>query len=171
MPGIYRSAMDALYRCCVVIAGSAMVIIAVIVPWGVFTRYVLNSASSWPEATAILLSIVLTFFGAAACYRVGLHMRVSFVRDHMPRFLQRIADTVAELLMAAVGVFMMNWGWGLCMTTWGQSIAEFPSLSVGVTYLPIPLGGLCLLLFVIERLLIGAPIDTTGDAHAAVAFE
>jgi len=171
MTNLYRQAMDGLYRLCVVVAGSAMVIIAFIVPWGVFTRYVLNSASSWPESAAVLLSIVLTFFGAAGCYRVGLHMRVSFVRDHMPPLLQRLSDLLAELLMAAVGIFMMNWGWGLCMTTWGQSIAEFPWLSVGVTYLPIPLGGLCLLLFVIERLLIGAPVDKTGDAHAAVAFE
>ena len=163
--------MDALYRFCVVIAGSAMVLISLIVPWGVFTRYGLNSASSWPEPAAILLSIVLTFFGAAACYRVGLHMRVTFVRDRMAGPLQRIADMVAELLMAAVGLFMMNWGYGLCETTWNQSIAEFPGLSVGVTYLPIPLGGLCLLLFVIERLLIGPPIDKTGDAHATAAFE
>jgi TRAP-type C4-dicarboxylate transport system permease small subunit len=167
----YRYAMDGLYRFCVIVAGSAMVLISVIVPWGVFTRYGLNSASSWPEPAAILLSIVLTFFGAAACYRVGLHMRVTFVRDHMPPFLQRFADLLAELLMAAVGLFMMNWGYGLCMTTWNQSIADFPSLSVGVTYLPIPLGGLCLLLFVIERLLIGPPIDESGDPHAAVAFE
>jgi TRAP-type C4-dicarboxylate transport system permease small subunit len=171
MVGVYRRAMDALYHFCVVVAGSAMVLISVIVPWGVFTRYGLNSASSWPEPAAILLSIVLTFFGAAACYRVGLHMRVTFVRDRMPPGLQLVADVLAELLMAAVGLFMMNWGYGLCVTTWYQSIAEFPSLSVGVTYLPIPLGGLCLLLFVIERLLIGAPIDESDDAHAAVAFE
>jgi TRAP-type C4-dicarboxylate transport system permease small subunit len=171
MSGLYRHAMDLLYRFCVVIAGSAMVLISIIVPWGVFTRYILNSAASWPEATAILLSIVLTFFGAAACYRVGLHMRVTFVRDHLPPAAQRIADVLAELLMAAVGLFMMNWGYGLCITTWHQSIAEFPSLSVGVTYMPIPLGGFCLLLFVIERLLIGAPADKTGDAHAAVAFD
>jgi TRAP-type C4-dicarboxylate transport system permease small subunit len=70
-----------------------------------------------------------------------------------------------------MGLFMMNWGYGLCSTTWNQSIDAFPSLSVGVTYLPIPLGGLCLLLFVIERLLIGAPEDKTGDAHAVAAFE
>lgn len=171
MANTYRRLMDGLYRFCVVVAGSAMVLISVIVPWGVFTRYILNSASSWPEAAAILLSIVLTFFGAAACYRVGLHMRVSFVRDRMPPTLQRISDTLAELLMGAVGCFMMNWGYGLSEATWYQSIAEFPSLSVGVTYLPIPLGGFCLLLFVIERLCIGAPVDTTGDAHAAVAFE
>jgi hypothetical protein len=35
-------------------------------------------------------------------------------------------------------------------------------LSVGVTYLPIPIGGIVTLLFVIERLLIGQP--ATGDA-------
>lgn len=171
MSDIYRWAMDALYRFCVVVAGSAMVLIAVIVPWGVFTRYILNSASSWPEAAAILLSIVLTFFGAAGCYRVGLHMRVTFARDRLPLPLQRAADIMAELLMAVVGLFMMNWGYKLCMTTWHQSIAEFPSLSVGLTYLPIPLGGLCLLLFVIERLSIGAPADKSADAHAAVAFD
>lgn len=171
MSGLFRRVMDAVYGVCVVVAGSAMVLISVIVPWGVFTRYGLNSASSWPEPAAILLSIVLTFFGAAACYRVGLHMRVSFVRDRMPKWLGRVADVVAELLMAAVGMFMMDWGYGLCATTWNQSIAEFPALSVGVTYLPIPLGGFCLLLFVVERLLIGAPVDKTGDAHAAVAFE
>jgi TRAP-type C4-dicarboxylate transport system permease small subunit len=171
MVSLYRRVMDAVYRFCVVVAGSAMVLIAVIVPWGVFTRYGLNSASSWPEPAAILLSVVLTFFGAAACYRVGLHMRVTFVRDRLPPGLRRGADMLAELLMGAVGVFMMNWGYGLCATTWNQSIAEFPALSVGVTYLPIPLGGLCLLLFVIERLLIGAPVEKPADAHAAVAFE
>jgi len=171
MVTFYRRVMDGVYRFCVVVAGSAMVLISVIVPWGVFTRYGLNSASSWPEPASILLSIVLTFFGAAACYRVGMHMRVSFVRDRMPPWLARIADFLAELIMAAMGVFMMDWGYGLCATTWDQSIAEFPALSVGVTYLPIPLGGFCLLLFVIERLLIGAPIDKAGDAHEAVAFD
>src|SRR5580704_14044198 len=163
---VYRRAMDGLYRICVVVAGGAMVLISVIVPWGVFTRYVLNSASSWPEPAAILLSIVLTFFGAAACYRVKLHMRVSFVRDHMPPLMQRACDVLAELLMAMVGVFMIVWGARLCETTWYQSIDAFPALSVGVTYLPIPLGGFCLLLFVIEHLLIGTPIDTLGDGHA-----
>jgi len=171
MVTLYRRSMDALYRFCVVVAGSAMVLISIIVPWGVFTRYGLNSASSWPEPAAILLSIVLTFFGAAACYRVGLHMRVTFVRDRMHPLLQRGADLLAELLMAAMGLFMMNWGYGLFMTTWNQSIADFPSLSVGVTYLPIPLGGLCLLLFVMERLLIGPLAEQADDPHGAVAFD
>jgi TRAP-type C4-dicarboxylate transport system permease small subunit len=161
-----RRAMDALYLTCVLIAGSAMVLISAIVPWGVFTRYGLNSASSWPEPAAILLSIVLTFFGAAACYRVRLHMRVSFVRDRLPGPLQAASDILAELLMGGVGLYMIIWGQGLCAATWDQSIPDFPALSVGVTYLPIPLGGACLLLFVLERLILGPPPVEAGGAHA-----
>ena len=42
--------MDALYcGCCVVVAGAALVLISAVIPWAVFTRYVLNSAASWPE--------------------------------------------------------------------------------------------------------------------------
>jgi TRAP-type C4-dicarboxylate transport system permease small subunit len=50
---------------------------------------------------------------------------------------------------------MIVWGARLVGTTWQNAIADFPALSVGVTYLPIPLGGAILLLFVIERLTIG----------------
>jgi TRAP-type C4-dicarboxylate transport system permease small subunit len=156
--------MDALYWACAVVAGSALVIIALVVPWGVCTRYVLDSAASWPEPMAILLSIVLTFFGAAACYRSGTHMRVSVLRDMLPGGPQRAVDLVAEGLMALVSVFMIVWGARLVATTWHQVIAEFPFLPVGVTYLPIPIGGAVTLLFVVERVLIGPPPQT--DRHA-----
>jgi TRAP-type C4-dicarboxylate transport system permease small subunit len=62
-------------------------------------------------------------------------------------------------------------GTGLVEATWSNSIADFPALSVGVTYLPIPIGGVILFLFVIERLTIGTPVDKVGDAHSVAAFE
>jgi TRAP-type C4-dicarboxylate transport system permease small subunit len=162
---LIRRAMDGLYVLCAGIAGIALVVISFIIPWGVFTRYGLNHASSWPEPMAILLTVVMTFFGAASCYRVGLHMRVAYVRDQLPRPLGILADLVAELLVLMIGLFMVLWGASLCMTTWDQSVAEFPDLSAGATYLPIPLGGACLMLFVLERLAIGRPVDRLGDAH------
>jgi len=157
MPLAFRKAMDALYLACVLVAGSCFVLISLIIPWGVYTRYVLNSASSWPEPTAILLAIVLTFFGAAACYRTGTHMRVTFVADIIFFGNRRAAELVSESLVALVGFFMVIWGSGLCQTTWHQTIAEIPSLSVGVTYLPIPISGVITVLFVLERLIIGPP--------------
>jgi TRAP-type C4-dicarboxylate transport system permease small subunit len=157
--------MDVLYLVCVVVAGGALVLISAVIPWAVFTRYVLNSAASWPEPTAVLLTIVLTFFGAAACYRLRLHMNVSFFADMLPPPLRRLVDFVVELLMGLFGLFMVIWGVKLVETTWENSIADFPSLSVGVTYLPIPIGGALLLLFVIEHMTIGSPPDTTVRHH------
>ena len=156
--------MDVLYFFCAGISGISLVVISLVIPWGVFTRYGLNRASSWPEPLAILLTVVMTFFGAAACYRMGLHMRVTYVRDQLPRPLQILADLLAKLVVLLVGLFMTIWGYALCAATWEQSIAEFPELSAGVTYLPIPLGGVCLMLFVLEHLLIGRPADTVGGA-------
>src|SRR5205814_9694661 len=94
----YRKAMDALYLLCVVIAGTALVLISAVIPWAVYTRYVLNRAASWPEPMAVLLMIVLTFFGAAACYRVGLHMRVSFFVSLLPERLQGAPPFLIRLL-------------------------------------------------------------------------
>src|SRR6266568_326106 len=105
--GPIRQTMDALYRLCAVVSGSALVLISVVIPWGVFTRYVLNSAASWPEPMAILLTIVLTFFGAAACYRAGTHMSLSVVVRAMSRQLRLAIEPFAEGLMAAISVFMI----------------------------------------------------------------
>jgi TRAP-type C4-dicarboxylate transport system permease small subunit len=149
--------MDALYLACVLLAGTALVAISAVIPWGVYTRYVVNRAASWPEPTAVLLTIVLTFFGAAACYRTSTHMSVSvFVRLMSGRW-KRAAELLAEALVAALALFMVIYGERLCAATWYQAIADFPSLSVGVTYLPIPIGGAVTFLFVLERVFFGRP--------------
>ena len=57
-------------------AGACLVIITLIIPYGVFCRYVLNSAASWPEPLAVLLMIVLSFLSAVVCYREYLHIGV-----------------------------------------------------------------------------------------------
>ena len=153
----YRKAMDGLYLVCVIIAGSSLVLISAVIPWAVYTRYVLNRAASWPEPMAVLLTIVLTFFGAAACYRRNLHMNVSLIVAMLPARERRAAHYLGEALMGAMALFMAIWGTKLVEATWHNTIADFPSLSVGVTYMPIPIGGAALLLFVLEHLTIGPP--------------
>ncbi|HKS87214.1 MAG TPA: TRAP transporter small permease [Pseudolabrys sp.] len=164
MIALYVRAMDALYLLCAIVAGSALVMISAIIPWAVYTRYVLNSAASWPEPAAVLLTIWLTFFGAAACYRLRFHMNVSFFVLLMPERVQKVFNLLAELLMIVMALFMTVYGIKLVQATWLNTIADFPELSVGVTYLPIPLGGAILFLFVIERVLCGPP-PVPGRLH------
>ena len=70
--------------------------------------------------------------------------------------------------MGVIALFMMVWGSRLVQTTWGNSVDEFPWMSVGVTYLPIVASGAMLLLFVVERLTIGPPARDGSDAHVPV---
>jgi TRAP-type C4-dicarboxylate transport system permease small subunit len=148
----YVRAMDGLHRFCMVVAGFCLVVITLIIPWGVFTRYVLNSASSWPEPMAVLLMIWFSFLSASLCYREKLHIGVAVI----PMMLEGKAKTaigwLIEVCMMGTNLFMLWWGIKLCHTTWYQSIADFPWYSVGWSYLPVPIGGAITALFVIERL-------------------
>ncbi len=119
----------------------------------------------------MLLTIVLTFIGAAAGYRLNLHMNVAYFARKLPPSLQRATDLLVQLLMALIALFMVIWGERLVEVTWHNTIADFPSLSVGVTYLPIPVGGACLLLFVIERIFLGVPPDPIGTHSETAPFE
>ena len=149
----YLRAMHGVHAGCLFIAGACLVVITIIVPYGVFTRYVLNSAASWPEPVAVLLMIVLSFLSAVVCYREHLHIGVGV----LPAFLHGRAKSVLgwflELCMLTTNLFMLVWGIKLVEATWHQSVAEIPLLTVGITYLPIPIGGALTLLFIVERLL------------------
>jgi TRAP-type C4-dicarboxylate transport system permease small subunit len=144
--------MEALNGACVFVAGVCLVVITIIIPYGVFCRYVLNSAASWPEPAAVLLMIVLSFFSAVVCYRENLHIGVSLLPNALVGVPKVLLGWFIELCMLGTNLFMLWYGIKLIETTWNQSIAEFPWLSVGVAYLPIPIGGAVTMLFVVERL-------------------
>src|ERR1700744_3305189 len=145
MAAIYRRAMDLLYYACVLVGCIALVLISAVIPWAVFPRYVLNSAASWPEPLAVLLTIVLTFIGAAAAYRLNLHMNVGYFANQLPQPFRKLVELLVQLLMALIALFMIVWGQSLVEVTWYNTIADFPFLSGGVAYLPRPIGGFCLL--------------------------
>ncbi|MBT9487483.1 MAG: TRAP transporter small permease [Rubrivivax sp.] len=161
-----NAALDRVYLACIWTAGAAIALMSLIIPFGVFTRYVLGTGSQWPEPIAILLMMVFTFIGAAAAYRAGAHIAVTMLTDVLPAPLQRGLTVGVHVLMLGVCAFVAWYGLHLCVDTMGQTIAELPWLPVGVTYAPIPIGAACTLLFVGEHLFSGS------QAHRpVVAYE
>jgi TRAP-type C4-dicarboxylate transport system permease small subunit len=166
--GVFRRVNDAVYWTGAVIACVALVLVSAVIPWAVYTRYILNSASSWPEPMAVLLTVGITFIGSANCYRQRIHMNMTVGTDLLPPLLRRASLFLSEVLMGVIAIFMVVWGMRLVQTTWDNSVDEFPWLSVGITYLPIVVSGAMMLLFVIERLTIGPPPRDGADAHVPV---
>nr|WP_225778930.1 TRAP transporter small permease [Pseudomonas sp. Marseille-Q3773] len=146
---------DTLYRSCIWVAGLSILAMSLIIPWGIFARYVLGTGSSWPEPVAILLMVVFTFVGAAASYRAGAHMAVGMITERLPPVPRHLVALLVQVLMILVCVFMAYYGTKLCITTWNQFLASLPGVRVGMTYAPIPVGGVLTLVFVVEKLLLG----------------
>ncbi len=170
MKAAYFRAMDTLHRLCMVIAGFCLVVITLIIPWGVFTRYVLNIGSSWPEPMAVFLMIWFSFMSAALCYREGLHIGVKVIPDMLGGTSRIVIGWLIEACMAFTNVFMLVWGMKLVQTTWYSTLADFPMITAGFSYLPVPLGGAITTLFVIERLWKGdlfAEPDPDAISHIA----
>ena len=172
MLAAYVRAMDVLQRACMIIAGACLVVITIIIPWGVFTRYVLGFGSSWPEPMAVLLMIWFSFMAAAVCYREGLHIGVSVLANALTGKKRIALGWLLEILMGGTNLFLLVYGTSLVKVTWYQVIADFQSVSVGVSYLPVPLGGAIVVLFVIERLWTGKLFaEPTADAMSHISTE
>jgi TRAP-type C4-dicarboxylate transport system permease small subunit len=148
--------LDRLYLLCMWIAGLGIVAMSLVIPWGVFARYVLGSGSQWPEPVAIMLMTVFTFFGAAVTYRAAGHIAVETLTQAVPPQWRRLLEIVSDLLMLALSGFMAIWGFKLVVETMGQTLSDLPWLPVGVSYLPLPLGSVITIVFILEKMVYGS---------------
>ena len=144
--------MDVLHRVCLIIAGVCLVIITLIIPWGVFTRYVLNSASSWPEPMAVLLMIWFSFLAAAFCYREHLHIGVGVIPMMLTGKARIALGWLIEICMLGTNLFMLGTA-SSSSSHLVSRISRFPDLSRSAS--PIcrsRSAALITALFVIERI-------------------
>lgn len=165
----YSRLMDAVYLLCMLIAAVALLLMVTVIPVGIFARYVMNDALSWPEPVAIVCMIIFTFIGAPVGFRAGTHISVSMVTDRLSPRGQKIAALLSNLLMLAACLVIFQASYALCEAMWYQPQASLPAVTFGVMYLPIPVGALLTILFVIERLLCGEqserPLVSLGGTH------
>ena len=101
--------------------------------------------------------VFFSFIGGAAVYRANAQIAVeALMRAVGPRSRSAMQWGV-HACMFVIAAFMLGYGVHLCWLVKGNTIAEFPWLSVGIVYLPIPIGGLLTLLFLLEKVWLGEP--------------
>ena len=153
----YRRLMQRLYLGCIVLSGVAMVLITLMIPSGVFMRYVMHDPLQWPEPASVIMMVFFSFVGGAAVYRANQQIAVEALMKAVGPRNRAVMQWGVHACMLLVAGFMLVYGAHLCYVTRGNTIAEFPWLSTGIVYLPIPLGGLLTLLFIVEKIWLGEP--------------
>ena len=157
----YRQAMEWLYIVCMVLSGITLVAITLMIPVGVFMRYVMNSPLSWPEPASVVLMLIFSFIGGAAVYRANVHVAVEALLNAVGPKKRALMLKFVDVCMGATALFMIGYGIHLCVITRFSTMAEFPWLSVAYVYSPIPVSGLLILLFLVERVWLGSPPKTS----------
>ncbi len=144
------------------IAAFGLVLMTVIVGWQVFGRYVLNSSPSWSEQAALTLMIWYVLLAAAAGVREGFHIRIVALEEAVGPNAKRGMRMVQDLIVAACGIAMTIWGGELVIRTWEHII---PSLGLprGLAYLALPISGVLIALFSLERMLEEAEGENVED--------
>jgi len=109
-------------------------------PWAVFTP-TCSQRGVVARAARVLLTIVLTFIGAAADTGSTCTWSVSYFADQLPAKAPAPCSISSSNADGADRDLMIVWGARPRRGDLVQYDRGFSFLSVGVTYLPIPVGG------------------------------
>jgi TRAP-type C4-dicarboxylate transport system permease small subunit len=167
--------MSRLSRIALMIAGAGLVLMTTFVAWQVFGRFVLNQSPSWTEPASVMLMSWFVFLGAAVGVRDNVHLGFDVLLYVVPPGGKRVLRMITDLMVLGFGLGMIWYGSQLVSLTW-DSVLPSLGISGGFDYLPVVGGGLLIVIFALERIVLrlsGAPIDDALDAEppAEVAVE
>lgn len=171
MRASYIRMMDRLQWLCIAWCSLAIVFMTVLIFTGVVMRYGFETGARFAEPMSIFFAVQLTMYGAAACYRMNAHLRLGLVINMLPAPIESLVDRGVQILLAALAIAMVYYGFSLASTTWFQAYPEFEYIRVGVVYAAIPISGAVFLLFIIERLFFGKQTIDPDEEEIRHAIE
>jgi len=148
-------AMDGLVKAIYTVCCLLLFWLIVITGYQVFGRYVLNDSPVWVERAALLTILYIAFPMAAVGIRQGFHMSVTFAVDLLSPRAQVVAALLVDLGLGLFGVAMTWFGAVIAHRVWTSKMSVLP-LPEGVNYLPLVISGVLLVIFALERLILGA---------------
>lgn len=99
----------------------------------------------WSEELSKYLLIWSTFLGAAICIRKGSLVGLEFLKNSMSEEKQKIMQTILNLIVCAMLLFLINVGFWAVRRVWFQ-ITPVLKLSMGLMYAAIPIGSVFMLI-------------------------
>jgi TRAP-type C4-dicarboxylate transport system permease small subunit len=125
--------------------------LAVIVFLQVFNRFILKAPLAWSEDLAMLLFQWVAFLGAAVGVQRTRHFGIELAVKRMPTAVRHwIEIGLIPLVVGAVAVVMIVQGISLLKFNYSRIYASM-DLSYLWAYLPIPVSGALILVFLIQK--------------------
>ena len=137
-----------------------MALLVVDVTWQVVSRFILNKPSVFTEEVALFLVLWISLLGAAYTYRRGAHLGLDILVEKLEASKKIIAHKFADLVCLLFALVVLVYGgWELVKLNiqLKQTTAAL-QVSVWIVYSVIPLSGVLISLYALERLFFGPAV-------------
>jgi len=127
----------------------------------VIFRFIFFNSLSWSEELSRYCLIWLTFIGGALGVRKKIHVAVEALTMFFPSKIKRAVTRINYILLAVFAAVLIKYGFTLSTFNMKQ-LSPAMHIPIGLSYAAIPVGGLFILIFVMELLM-----KTDGEGGAA----
>lgn len=160
MPAIFgkidklKPAYDVAHKVVLFVCKLLLIADIVITCYMVASRYIeFIPTAAWTEEVILTLMSYMVVLSAALAIRKGTHIRMTALDKYLPKTLLKILDLLADLALMLLAVVMLMVGWEYASTIGSiGTYISMPSVSKIWMYLPVPIAGGAMIIFLIESL-------------------
>lgn len=154
-----KDVMNVIEKWLAAICAALMALMVVDVTWQVVSRFVLSNPSSFSEELARFLLIWIGFLGAAYAYRRHAHLGLDILTSQLQGAKNVLAEKFADLVSFLFAAVIMVYAGTkiMALTIELNQVSAALQIKIGYVYSVIPLSGLLICLFALERLIYGRP--------------
>ncbi|MCR5716352.1 MAG: TRAP transporter small permease [Lachnospiraceae bacterium] len=127
-----------------------------ITSWVVLARYVtVIPAPNWGEELILTLMAYMAVLSASLAIKRNAHIRMTSFDRYLPKKLVMTLDLIADFAVLALAIIMLIIGWSYASNIGSKgTYISMPWLSKFWYYFPIPLAGIAMIFFELERIII-----------------
>jgi len=135
-------------------ASILLVLIAVIVNWGVFCRYVLFAPLPWSEQIPKYAMIYMGFLGASVGISKNRHIGFDILVTRLPSMIRKLIIIAGRTLILFFLVMMTIYGVSFALAVGFSSNAPMLPIPMFYLFLAVPIGGVFMILQATIRLVL-----------------
>ena len=130
-------------------------LMVLVVTWQVFTRYLLNSPSSFTEELSTYFLIWISLLGAVYALRKQAHLGIDILTNRLSGSAKKLSHYIIHFAIIAFSLFVLIWGgvrlvW---VTLQLNQISASLEIKIGYIYFVFPISGLLMIYYSIHFLL------------------
>ncbi|MBR4573903.1 MAG: TRAP transporter small permease [Lachnospiraceae bacterium] len=168
-----KPAYDAIYKVLLVICKIFLIADIAITTLSVMGRYIsFIPDPSWSEEVVLTLMSYMAVLSAALAIRRGAHIRMTAFDRYLPEKMLKVLDIIADVFVMAFAVIMLVVGIKYASTIGSKgTYVSMPSVSRIWMYLPVPVAGAAMLVFILETFYSNVKSLVLGTGYMAGAVE